>query len=159
MRKYFKISCRILIVILLLAVALYFIPWRTSIGIYMYGAVVTADGQILYKKDVYVSGHISEYLFQKDHLDLAFYLDEPYWNDIKVDHSFSNDGRWPYILANWDGYNRQLNRYDGGPLGLTFEKDMMILSRFGEDDHYLVASVNPDFEPQEILQKFSDLLD
>ena len=148
-----------LVTIVLLSAVLYLVPWRTPISIHMYGAVVTADGEILSTTRVGVSGGILEYLFQSDRLELDITMDELHWIDLKTGGVYSGDGRWPFIFADWKGHYRELSGFDSGYLGLTFEKDMLILSSFGADDRYLVASIDSDFAPQEVLETFSKLVD
>lgn len=158
MRKSVKIICIALCAAVLIGLGLYFIPWSTHVDQEMHAAVLSEDGAVLYKTEIKLSGTKKEYLFKKDTSEgtiefLTVHADKNrrYQNWL-IDRPFLDDPeKNPYIYGAYTVYNAALNSFMGGYYNLSFEKDVLILTNFGPEGKYLVASTDPDFDPLELL--------
>ena len=161
MRKTVKIICIALCAVILVGLGLYFIPWSTHVDQKMYAAVISEDDEILYESEIKLSGSKKDYLFKKDTYDgtITFITEQTDKNrryqDLSLAKPFHDTPEEnPYIFGTYNVYNGGLNSYMHGSYNLSFDQNVLILTDFGPEGKYLVASTDPDFDPLATLNAY-----
>lgn len=163
MRKPIKIICLVLVIILLIAAGLYYIPLKTTINTKMY-AVVVDDGEISPGSEIKVTGSIKQYLFQSSQMDVDISL-----GDIKIENNeeISVSLHWskgktssphPYYMDSYTCYSKTVNHFVGGQFGMSHDLDWVVLRYPQEKNRYIVASTDPDFDPHEVMAAYHQVL-
>ena len=163
MRKYVKIICIALCAAVLLGMGLYYIPLKTPINFKMH-AVIVQEGEIYPGSEIKVTGSIKQYLFQSSQMDVDISL-----GDIKIENNeeISVSLHWskgktsaphPYYMDSYTCYSKAVNRIVAGLFGMSHDLDWVVLRYPQEKNRYIVASADPDFDPQDVLEAFHEVL-
>lgn len=166
MRKPIKIICLVLVIILLIAAGLYYIPLKTSINVKMY-AVVLNDGEFYPGSEISeikVTGSIKQYLFRSSQMNVNILLGDirlEYQEKIEVKLHWS-EGRTssphPYYMSSYTYFSSAVNGYVAGRFGMSHDLDWLVLTDPREEDRYIVASTDPDFDPHEVMAAYHQVL-
>ena len=161
MRKAIKIICIALCAAVLMGLGLYFIPWSNPINLKMQ-AVVVRDGEVYPGNEIKVTGSIKEYLFKSTQMNVDISLGDieiENNNKIEVEHSWrkGKTSPRPYYMTSYHCSSEELNRFAFGHFGLSHDLDWLVLRDPRDKDRYIVASTDPDFDPQKILEAFHEV--
>ena len=163
MRKPIKIICIALIAALLIAAGLYFIPLKTNLNLKMY-AVEVDNGEIYSGSEIKVTGSIKEYLFQSSQMNVNISLGDirlEYQEKIEVKLHWpkgKTSSPHPYYMASYTCFSGAKNHFVHGNFGMSHDLDWLVLMYPDENDKYLVASTDPDFDPNVVLEAFHQVI-
>lgn len=163
--KIIRIVIYCLICILLIAAALYHIPWPTRINSEFNSTLVFTDGSEMGIGKVTVCGWQFDYLFQSGKIDVDISFPEEYDWFQPENHNFSffYDLPWvsdcPYIVS--ECFLVQRDTLDMGieQYALSVQDGLFILHNTNmPDTPYLVGSVEADYKASEIMEYFAGLV-
>lgn len=125
----------------------------TRVNWNMYGTLITTDGEIGDTVEFTVKGKVKDYKDEADRimLDIDFPDTFRYSEYSYAANSISRSDQLmdiPYFL--WEGYSKTFmdSRY-----GLSLDEEYMIF-QWKDEPYLLVASTDPDADPQEIYEYF-----
>lgn len=163
MKKAIKIICLVLCAAVLIGLGLYCIPWKTPINVKMH-AVVVQDGVVSPGGEIKISGSFEYYLFKRDKMNAEISLgDIQVESQDKITETYflwpePSDNPYPYYLGSYGLYSRAANHFVWGPFGISHDLDWLVIRDPQNEERYIVASADPDFDPQEILKAYHEVI-
>lgn len=134
----------------------------TAIDWNMHGAWLSADGTVSQTVDAAVNGIIVENEDGNDDLNISFtfsddfhyLLDKPEPYFMSMNRKYND---LPHLMIAYSfGYNKQLKDSPRCVFALSMEEECFIILYEDAPGYYLVASTDPNADPQALLDYFSD---
>ena len=161
MKKKLFLIGQILMVVLLIAAALYFIPFPVEVDMELQGAVVSADGEILEQVDITIKGEKLYYLFQEDEVQLRIETTSDDWmfpSAASGGSSYKDPyADYPYMTVYTTTGNPQTDLGWGG-YALDMEDGYFLAGRWNDPSKFLIGTTGAGLEPASILDYFSDYI-
>lgn len=176
LRKIIKFVLISLFLVAILLQALYWFPLRKSVDLKMSGVIIDDKGNVIQNSSVSIKGYFGNYLLRNKKnlvVDIDFDEDTVDYLSSKIDceaeklfykttdTSLHHDGSYvPYYLTTYLGFAGKNYVVDCADyFYLSLDNKYVLLKSFGEDDCYLIASVNTDFDVEEIMEMFGIPID
>ena len=152
----------IVVSILVISVALWFIPIATTVDLSLHGYVITSDGEILETVEIDVYGPMNRYLFKEDQFALHISTNSESWNFATPSSMASAHDPYidiPYMSFFTHIISLPAERSGGGNFALSLEDGYFIAGYYNDNTRFLVGSTSANTNPTTILEYFSDYID
>lgn len=157
-RKVRRIITLCLVAVVIISLALYYIPWVSRFSLDLNAAKLDKNGNIIGNTTISISGKLENYLFRKDSLSAMF---EPFdglnWVELTENTNLNRTG----ILYNYSKDCLIVNCYTAyGSCDLIFTKDFKYVVLFRQDNMesntscYYVASADASVPIEEVINFF-----
>ena len=150
----------ILVIILVIATALWFFPNAITVDVSFHGYVITLDGQILETVDIDINGLKNDYLFKEDQFALRITTSSDDWNFSTPAAMLSAQD--PYIDVPYLSFPTHIISSDdqsgGGWFALSLENGCFIAGRNHDNTKFLIGSSNADVDPIAVMEFFSEYI-
>lgn len=128
----------------------------------MYGTLITEDGIVDKKMDFSVAGTLIDHHepgeYDRFGIDALFPEDFRYYLDRNLDKCWNNLSN-PRIWGSLNhSYDKELYMYVATMYAFDLDKEYFILQGY-QNDLLLVGSTDPDTDPAEILEHFSEFIE
>lgn len=125
----------------------------------MHGTLIAEDGEVLGQMEATVKGKLLDYEDQKDEISLELTLPKTFrymgvdFTERDIGYTYPEE-KLPYFIGANYCYDRESNSPSFMMFALSTDKEFMILKWDDSETIYLLLSVDPDVDQQEIWDHF-----